>query len=434
MSANTRAGRILSWWPAGVVACVAASAAVGVTLRLAVERPSAAWVVPWLWLWGLLALGTVWAMERAGASSRLGVATVVAVAVMLRLPLVGVPALLSDDVYRYLWEGAVLNRGLNPFVLAPDAIRGLDDALRARVNHPSIPSIYPPVALLWFRAIAALGLGELGPQVFAIVFDSVACIAMFRYRSSTGGSVWPALLYALHPLPAVEGVAGMHLETPAVALALVGLAAGERASLLASFASGISAGVKLVPLVWWWRTLRGRAGWIGAFAAGMAWAVGAAAVMSGGSALLTAWRSYLSRWSFNGFLYPWLQWGLGDASRAICAGLGIVGLIWSLRARDPVQSWFRIGTTFVLVSPTVHPWYLLWVFAPSLMLGRLEWPVACVLLHGSYLVLSTLQPDGRWHEGMWLWFATWGMAVTAVAAVRWSARPRAAMGDGQGVG
>ena len=107
-------------------------------------RGTAIWAVPALWTWGLCALWVLQSEESPSLGWTLGLAF------GARALLVGTPLDLSDDLYRYLWEGAVMTAGHNPFSEAPVTISGLDDALRDRVNHPDISSIYPPVALFWF--------------------------------------------------------------------------------------------------------------------------------------------------------------------------------------------------------------------------------------------------------------------------------------------
>ncbi|MEM9862802.1 MAG: hypothetical protein AAF938_14360, partial [Myxococcota bacterium] len=74
--------------------------------------------------------------------------------------LAGVPAalalpVLSDDVYRYLWDGHVLLSGVDPYAHAPASppLAGLRDADWARINHPVLATIYPPLA----QGLFALG-------------------------------------------------------------------------------------------------------------------------------------------------------------------------------------------------------------------------------------------------------------------------------------
>src|SRR5690606_24069474 len=65
------------------------------------------------------------------------------------------PPILSDDLYRYIWEGKVILSGHNPFVEAPDsaALPSLAEKypeVHRHVNHPEFAAIYPPVAQLLF--------------------------------------------------------------------------------------------------------------------------------------------------------------------------------------------------------------------------------------------------------------------------------------------
>lgn len=138
---------------AGVFLAVTASGAASGWFRGLDSRPDAAW-------FGLIAL--LWAAGLTGglrAAPARSLWALGAVAIAARAVHWGALPLLSDDVYRYLWEGTLLNAGGNPFLTAPAAVRGLDDALAARVNHPEITAIYPPIAQLGFRLLDAIGGG-----------------------------------------------------------------------------------------------------------------------------------------------------------------------------------------------------------------------------------------------------------------------------------
>ena len=119
----------------------------------------------------------------------------------------------EDDVYRYLWDGKVFANGINPFEYAPAEVHNFKelriqnpesyyeiyvecnerelerlDALKwespqsvkalERVNHPDVPTIYPPMAQFVFRlahhiksdSIVAMRAGFLIFDVLALVF------------------------------------------------------------------------------------------------------------------------------------------------------------------------------------------------------------------------------------------------------------------------
>src|SRR5262245_10175052 len=60
----------------------------------------------------------VWSLARLGASD-LPATAVLLVAMLARLLLLPVPPALSDDVYRYLWDGRIAAAGWNPYYHAP---------------------------------------------------------------------------------------------------------------------------------------------------------------------------------------------------------------------------------------------------------------------------------------------------------------------------
>jgi len=92
---------------------------------------------------------------------------VLALALIARL-LAVLPAVpLSDDLYRYLWDGRVANAGIDPFAYPPSApeLAALrDDRVWPNVNHPEVPTIYPPVAQLAFRVMDAVAPGPRTPR------------------------------------------------------------------------------------------------------------------------------------------------------------------------------------------------------------------------------------------------------------------------------
>lgn len=420
MAGASEGGRAAAGASAALGLCIGLSALSATLLHLAPDRAWAAAVAP---------IGLIWvvaALVAALAGPPRTVAFVVAAAVAVRAPLVGTPALLSDDVYRYLFEGRAILAGHNPFVTAPAALVGFEEPLRALVNHPEIPTIYPPVALGWFVALAALGAGVAGAQALAALAD-VATVGALSAAGPTARR--GALLYALHPLAALESASGAHLEAPAIALAAwacVSVRGGPALGLLA-------AGTKLLPIALL-PALARRAGptWtlVGGIAAsvlmlGLMWPV-----LDAGPALLDAFANYARHWAFNGFSWPLARWLLGDVGgRVALASVGALAalVVWWRAGDRPAVAWLAIGTAFLLVTPTAHPWYALWMLAPAAMLGRWGAAFATTGLLSGYLVLLTYDArTGAWSEPPWLWAATW---VPVAAGLGWevarAARSRA---------
>lgn len=343
--------------------------------------------------------------------------TAVLAGALARVLLVGSPPLLSDDLYRFLFEGVALQAGHNPFVEAPAVIGQLNPWLADRVNHPDIPSIYPPVAQWWFRLMAVLGPRPAVAQALTSLIDIANIALLHRLCRARGMATWPTLVYALHPLTVIESANGAHLEPLALlfcfsaALALTRSTRG--AGWIAAVAATLGVGVKLLPVLFAPAVAR-RLGWRqavpAAFSCLLLLIALAIPVLSAGPALLDALGTYSRSWSFNGLVFPLFEPILGSWTRYLLAIAGLLVAAHAATLDDPVRTWRQVAAAFVMLSPTVHPWYVLWVFAPALVLGGRGWPVAAAFLQGSYLVLLY-----DWNAPPWLGPATWGPALTVLA-------------------
>ncbi len=93
---------------------------------------------------------------------------IVGVGVAARLVFFAPEPFLSDDVFRYLWDGRVQLAGYSPYGVPPIDLFMADvegdwppeEHVGPRVNHPDIPTIYPPGLELIFWGAAALGGSE----------------------------------------------------------------------------------------------------------------------------------------------------------------------------------------------------------------------------------------------------------------------------------
>lgn len=354
--------------------------------------------------------GVVW-MRVAGARSARGVAWA---AIAVRLPWLLAAPVYSDDVYRYVWEGRVWAAGANPFVRAPDdpALAGLRDAVWAHVNHPALTSIYPPLAQAAFVLLAPAGV--LGWKLVAAACDVGTAVLLARRRPEAG---W---LWALLPLTALESAGSGHLEALGVLLLVAALDAAARGRTGPAAAwAWAGAMVKLLPGAALLAVLRTRRAWAWAVAVSL---VAAAPVLAAGEG---AWRSFLvyrATWSFDGSAYPLLAWALGglpgDPARLALQGVGAAVVAVSLRrtgdaAEDAARAAMAATGAFVLLSPTVHPWYVLWPLAVGLWRGAARpWALAAVLVPAAYRVLATLHA-GVWQEQAatrWLiWAPVWAL-------------------------
>jgi hypothetical protein len=95
-------------------------------------------------------------------------------AILFRLILLGTDPTLSDDVFRYIWDGHLLNQGINPFSLPVNSLRldQYDTLLRGLVNHDWMASPYLPVSQFFFALVNRVApQSVLAFQVGGVIFD-----------------------------------------------------------------------------------------------------------------------------------------------------------------------------------------------------------------------------------------------------------------------
>ncbi|MBI3976645.1 MAG: hypothetical protein HY331_00525 [Chloroflexi bacterium] len=129
---------------------------------------------------------------------------VLGVAVALRLLMVATTPSLSSDVYRYVWEGKLVNLGVNPYQLAPEApaLAPHRDAIWELVNHKHLISPYPPLALGYYAVVYRLWPDSVrAMQMGAALLDLGVAGALALLLRAVGLPAQRLLIYAWSPLP-----------------------------------------------------------------------------------------------------------------------------------------------------------------------------------------------------------------------------------------
>ena len=128
----------------------------------------------------VLAQGAVYALAVALLlrGARMGLGWALGVAALLRLTLLFLPPYLSDDVFRYVWDGMVQGAGVNPYRYIPNdpALAALRDAaIWPNVNRGDYaPTIYPPVAQILFFLITRVSAGVTTMKLAWVACEGVA--------------------------------------------------------------------------------------------------------------------------------------------------------------------------------------------------------------------------------------------------------------------
>jgi len=346
-------------------------------------------------------------------------------AALFRLVTVCAEPTLSDDLYRYVWDGRVQASGVHPYAFAPtdEALEGLRDDDWTRINHPELRTIYPPAAQMLFAALAFLGAGTTGFKLFFALADLgvVAALALLLRRAGLPPD--RLVLYAWNPLAVIEAAGSGHVEPVGVALVVLGAAwlAAKRANLSA-LALGLAVHVKILPAILIPGAIR-------------RWRNPAVLVLAAvlvvlalpyaltGPAVGSGLFDYAERWERNATIYSGVQGvleradtgnslkpavgalrerfgGTDEAWKRVYARIwpremargvvGIAALCWVLglsfrRGLTAPREIFLGLAGVLLLSPTLHPWYVLWLLPFAAAYASVPWLLFAALVPLAYL-------------------------------------------------
>ncbi len=300
-------------------------------------------------------------------------------AVVLRVIfLPGAPSL-TDDFYRYQWDGRVQQAGINPYRHAPDDRRldGVGYADRALVNHPTVKTVYPPLAEATFYGVAEAGGGVLAFKLLFGTFDLLTAAAVWwladakRRRQAT-------VLYLLCPAVIFQTWGEAHLEIVAVSLVVLAAATLVRGrDWQAGVLLGLAAAFKVTPAALLVPALLGGRAKPARFLAGFipALVVPYVPYLLSGGAFGSLFESGTG-WTGSALLFALLKEVVDpELARFICLAVFLFGAVWiarSLRGRArtaPAFAWTM--TLLLLCLPVVHAWY--WLAPLSLGLAAGLW-------------------------------------------------------------
>lgn len=378
-------------------------------------------------------------------------------ALLLRLTIF--PALpdLSDDLFRYVWDGWLGVSGMNPYRYVPAAgeLEAFQDTpLFGQLNSPGFHSIYLPFSQVVFMAGGGVYLAHGWPaaayaiKAVFLVLEFSGLAFLLRAVQRTGGRVRGLALYALNPLVLVTLTAGGHSESALVfgfGLLAYGTAAGRYpiawvGLVLATATKGIP--ILLAPLLLRSQWIRGdewRSILAGLVPAGLLSAGLTAPYYFPGiiHALGSSADLYVRYFEFNAGPYFLLKemglWligtdlskQLGPALRAVSlGGAALIWLRWPMRPWSATADFFRgsvaILGLYLLTATTLHPWYLIWglVLIPLAPCFRHVWVWASWAAFLTYYVYTGV-PQGPLATLFW-----GGVTVSVLAGHESAVRDR----------
>jgi len=289
---------------------------------------------------------------------------------------------LSDDMYRYVWDGRVQAQGISPYRFppnAPELVDLRDTEIYPSINRKSVVTVYPPAAeaayalfwrivpdnIHWFQIVMALGALFAGGLLTGLLRD-------------LNRSPARAFIYLGSPLLAFETAHAAHVDGLVLPFLVGALWARVRErDGLVGVLLGAATAMKfypalLLPFLWRPRHSKGRWSMPLACIATMA-GFYLPYILSSGSDVLGFLPSYFKE-AFNvGPLAAWLRhvlWDFGwySPNRGTIISLGLIAIFacWTIlnpatNAETAIKRCILPIGVVTLLSQNLFSWYLLWL-------------------------------------------------------------------------
>ncbi len=338
-------------------------------------------------------------------------AALLSAAVLCRLIMIASPPTLSDDIYRYVWEGKLTASGVNPYVHAPSDLQLeplRDQLIYPNINHKHLPAIYPPLSQLLFALTACIGTDVTVMKLAFMFFDLATIAVLLQTLRVLNLPLHRIAIYALNPLVIIEFAGSGHLDSAGIFFLMLALYwYAQSKNHQAAAALSLSFLTKLLPLVFLPVLLKEKRLVSVVLFAGIACAAYVPFLSAGGE-LIHSLGVYAQSWVFNASLYEILLMLLKDNLQArIIAALLFFGCAAGIYRHffaasntkiDPYRVCFMLQGTLLLLSPVVHPWYLCWIIPFLVIRPNRAWIVLSGTVFLSYWVLRQYAETGIWHE------------------------------------
>ena len=330
---------------------------------------------------------------------------------LLRVLLIASVPKLSDDIFRFVWDGRLLTALEDPYKHLPayfldQNIEGIDEALFARLNSKEYFSVYPPLNQIIFFVGALFSPNSIiwstvVIRVVLLIFELgnirliQKLLAHYQLPQKYG------LIYALNPLVILEVTGNLHFEAIVIFFLLQALWYYEQDKLhWSAVFFGLSVATKFIPLIVLPLLLR-KIGFKKTAIYGLI-VISTVAVsflpLINTAHVWAIWDSmslYFQKFEFNGSIYYLARWyGFETAGHNIIAQSGkwmmyaTFGCIvlYSLLARkraDWPKQMVWVWLLYLLFATTVHPWYVIPLLAVSVF-SNIRFPFLW-----SYLIFLT---------------------------------------------
>lgn len=348
------------------------------------------------------------------------------VSILIRVLLLFSSPQLSDDAYRFIWDGHLQKNGINPYEFTPYEVMqegygdagGLNKNLYNLLNSREYYSVYPPAAQLLFHLCSQLSFSNDAAFIFLLKFflflmESITILLLPQLLKAANRNPLLSLWYLFNPLVIVELTGNIHLETAMIAwCTIAAYLYWVKKIQLAGIAAGVALSFKFTPLMVFPLLIR-PLGWKQALTfsvfAGFTFLLGFTVFLN--DALLINLSNsvglYFHTFEFNGSIF--YLYRLADEQKEFWRNLmRIAGPLLTITiiiagsrrsSKLNLASWILLCLgTYLLLSGNVHPWYI----APLVILAPFSGMRFPIIWSFMILLTYTTYRTSAYTENYWL--------------------------------
>lgn len=188
---------------------------------------------------------------------------IIAIGIMFRLLFLVTTPSLSDDFYRFIWDGRLWFNGINPFAELPtyyinnptEAPFGINQELFQLLNSPTHYTIYPPIPqfINWMAAWLAsdsIWLSTVILRIAQILAELGTLLLIPRLLKSYKINIKNVAWYALNPLIIIELIGNLHHEALMIFFMMLFVVNFRQGKIYgAGFSLAMAVAAKLLPFM-----------------------------------------------------------------------------------------------------------------------------------------------------------------------------------------
>ena len=377
--------------------------------------------------------------------------TILIFSLIFRLTLL--PATPSDDLYRYLWEGKLQLNLINPYSYPPESssLEGLRDSFFSGINHKHLTTIYPPLTLMVFAIADYVSHSFLSMKSAFLLFDVLTIFIIVRFLRVMGKAPINIIIYAWSPLVLISFAARGHCDSLQIFLVILALYLFSiRRNLKSIVSIGLAAMSKFVfIIVAPFLIPRMKLKYLAVLP--LVIAILYLPYIGAGKGLFSTLLHFGTQYHYNDsahFLIFCLSLGSPLISKIITSMIFVTVLLYLYKkymsllvtddnnnpplfspfSKSPLSPFSKGGKggfrgindavlkfafmaigTFLILSPTVHPWYLTWIVPFLCFNNNWAWLVLTgtvvfyyFMNHNLFSTLIEYNNEWVWQEVHWL--------------------------------